>query len=277
MDRGTVRLILLILGVFFIAGYYLWERHKQKVLDFLDRKGEFDELEPEPAVQNPYQDAEDLLDSLNYRERKEPIFSDYGFDDDSTQESSREPDSTSTRATTPPPEPAGPAQPVRAVAEIQPSRTSQQPAPKTEATAKQAGGVGAPFIIQLSVVAGQGRTFPGEDLRDALLDLDLVHGDMGIFHRYDREYRQTLFSVASLVEPGTFPIDEMESFDSPGVVLFFQTGRVPDPLRVYDDLIATCHGLAERLGGFEWDEQRQPLTTEKIAHMRGLLEDAVEA
>jgi cell division protein ZipA len=97
---------------------------------------------------------------------------------------------------------------------------------------------------------------------------------MGIYHRYDREYREPLFSVASLAEPGTFPIDNMESFECPGVVLFFQPTQVKDPLDVFDDLVSTCHELAVKLDGVEWDETHQPLTVDRIALMRQRLEAA---
>ena len=133
--------------------------------------------------------------------------------------------------------------------------------------------MGAPFLIQISVVA-KGGFFNGLQLRDSLDDLRLIYGDMGIYHRYDREYRVPLFSVASLVEPGTFPIKDMENFECPGVVLFFQPPQVDEPLEVFDDLVATCHELALNLGGVEWDEKRQPLTREKINQMRGRLREA---
>jgi cell division protein ZipA len=254
-------MILLALGVLVIAGVYVWGRHKQKVLDFLQRRGEYDELgyalsadeSSESAAAQPEED-EDTFDSLNYTgtggremaaDRREPGFSggNEGADADHA-----------------------------ALAEPASSASVSQPAkPKPV----KAGALGAPFLIQISVVAGRDRVFRGEDLRDALLELDLAHGSMGIFHRYDRSYRESLFSVASLVEPGTFPMF-MDSFECPGVVLFFQPAQVSDPLAVFDDLVATCHELASRLGGIEWDETRQPLTPDKIAHMRALLEDACE-
>jgi len=83
-----------------------------------------------------------------------------------------------------------------------------------------------------------------------------------------------LFSIASLVEPGTFPIKDMENFQCPGIVLFFQPPQVDDPLSVFDDLVATCHELSVRLGGEEWDEKRQPLSHEKIQQMRNRLREA---
>lgn len=249
MDRDTVRLILAVAGVFVIVCIYVWGRHKQKLLDFLERRDEMEALgvgrSKKPAPASTEED-DALFDSLSYGGRKEPKVSDPLFAEDLDEE-----ELTSFE------EPPAPAE------------------NKGSASAKTAP-LGAPFLIQISVVAGRDKFFPGEELRDALLDLDLIHGDMGIFHRYDRQFRQTLFSVASLVEPGTFPMDDMESFECPGVVLFFQTAKVADPLSVYDDLVSTCHELALRLGGTEWDENRKPLTHEKIAHMRTLLEEAVD-
>jgi cell division protein ZipA len=128
-----------------------------------------------------------------------------------------------------------------------------------------------PSLIQVSVIAGPGRYFRGEELKQALLDADLLHGDMGIFHRYDVTFKKPQFSVASLVEPGTFPIDQMESFNCPGIALFFQVARVTDPLAVFDDLINTSRELAAQLHGIQWDESRQPLTASKISRLRHLL------
>jgi cell division protein ZipA len=256
MDKDTVRIVLLTLGVLIIAGVYVWGRYKRKVLDFLRRRGEYDEsgygpstrqsAEPaEPSAASGPEEDEDMFDSLNYTGTgsRESGFSgghDAGGADNSVF--------------------------------AEPAASAPQPAkPKPV----KAGALGAPFLIQISVVAGRDRFFRGEDLRDALLEMDLVHGSMGIFHRYDRAYRESLFGVASLVEPGTFPMF-MDSFECPGVVLFFQPAQVSNPLAVFDDLVATCHELASRLGGIEWDETRQPLTPDKIAHMRALLEDACE-
>ena len=134
--------------------------------------------------------------------------------------------------------------------------------------------VGAPFLIQASVVARPGETFSGEELRDALIDLGLVHGEMDIFHRYDRNFREPQFSVASLVKPGTFPMDRMDTFDCPGVVFFFQPTKVSDPLAVFDDLFETTRDLAEKLDGIEWDEHRQPLTDEGVRSLRDRVEEA---
>lgn len=246
MDRDTVRMILLVIGVIVIAGVYVWGRYKQRLLDFVHRRGEFDELGIEPMSEAELATyRQEPVETVRVIDRREPRISEPDLDEEDDFELDE-----------PKPAPAAPSA----------STAAQEPV--------KSAALGAPFLIQISVIAGLGKAFQGEELRDALVDLELVHGDMGIFHRYDRDYREPLFSVASLVEPGTFPVDDIEDFETPGVVLFFQPGRVADPLAVYDDLITTGHDLATRMNGIEWDDARKPLSREKIAHMRDLLQDA---
>ena len=243
MDTETLRLLLAVAGVFLIASVYIWGRYKKKMLDFVNQRGEYDELEDngEPP---PSEDVSTPAKSGYYSSsvaRKDPPISVNNADRGQRN----------LRAEQPKPIPT---EPVR------------RDPPRTDP-------LGAPFLIQISVVA-KGGFFNGLQLRDTLDDLRLIYGDMGIYHRYDREYRVPLFSVASLVEPGTFPIKDMENFECPGVVLFFQPPQVDEPLEVFDDLVATCHELAIALGGVEWDEKHQPLTSEKISQMRGRLREA---
>ena len=251
MDSQTLRLLLAAIGALVILGVYLWGRYKLKMLDFVNQSGEYDELEPEEEAP-PFDDVSTPAKVGFYSKgpvRKEgnpPVT----FEE---LDSFDEPDEVK-----PPVAVAKPKPPV-----AEPVRKEQ---PRTEP-------LGAPFLIQISVVS-EGGCFNGLQLRDTLDDLRLIYGDMGIYHRYDREYRVPLFSIASLMEPGTFPIKDMENFECPGMVLFFQPPQVDDPLEVFDDLVATCHELAMRLGGVEWDEKRQPLTLDKIAQMRSRLREA---
>lgn len=243
MDRDTVRLILIVAGVFLLAGIYLWGRYKPALLDWLAgrRRPEPSSLDEAEEIEepDPYRDE---IRAEGVTRRKEPHLSGLDVTDNEAYELEPIPEIGET---------AGPDTPAQAV-----------PDDATDS---------APFLIQVSVVAGPGRHFQGPELKQALLDVDLLYGDMGIFHRYDPDLTVTQFSVASLVEPGTFPIDDMTHFTCPGIILFFQTARATDPLSIYDDLVNTSRELAHRLHGIQWDEARQPLSASKIAHMRNLL------
>ena len=251
MDRDTVRLLLIVAGVIVLAGIYLWSRLREsgKQDPNLGDYGDFEESEEYDG--GDY--FEEEVRVITPGSRKEPQLSGLDFE---------ERDDFELEAVAPNPQ-TGKAE-----------TTDLDRSVDAPAGADTQGG--APFLIQISVVAGPGRFFHGPDLKQALLDVDLLFGDMGIFHRYDPELTQTQFSVASLIEPGTFPIDEMDGFECPGIVLFFQTARVSDPLSIYDDMVNTSRELAQRLHGIQWDETRQPLSAGKIAHMRNLLRQAAE-
>ena len=241
MDRDTVRLILVALAILVIAGIYLWGRFRTPTSELSVRQsgalGADDQGDEDFFVESVT-----VLNPSNIS-RKEPRFSGFERDESASLEDALLDD--------------------------------EYPPPDPSLGTQQDDSGGAPFLIQVSVVAGAGRVFHGPDLRQALIDADLLHGEMGIFHRYNQDLNQTLFSVASLVEPGTFPVDAMDDFECPGIVLFFQTARVSNPLGIYDDLVNTSRELAQQLHGVQWDETRQPLSASKIAHMRNLLKQPI--
>lgn len=163
-----------------------------------------------------------------------------------------------------------PAEEAAADIEIDSLRSADSPASEEEAIPQEPVKEPAerPPLIQISVVAKRGGHFNGAQLLQAFADLELKYGAMGIFHRHDPLSNAILFSAASLVNPGTFPIDEMDSFQCPGVTLFMQPRELDDPLEAFDGLVATCHELASRLDGVEWDAQRRPLSLQAIGEMR---------
>jgi len=242
LDTQTLRILLGVIGFIIIAAVYIWGRYKSKVLDFIFQRGEYDELGLDDIPKAPPKPVKTPVAAPASKDEDPPMSFD-GLEDNEFFSMGDTP------------EPAPTADPTPA--------ESHRTAP-----------LGAPFLIQISIVAYDDGYFDGAELRDALEDSRLIYGDMGIYHRYDRDLRVPLFSVASLVEPGTFPIKDMESFNCPGIVLFFQPPQVDDPLAVFDDLVSTCHELSVRLGGEEWDEKRQPLTQEKTQQMRARLREA---
>jgi cell division protein ZipA len=243
MDRETVRVVLLIVGVLVIAGIYVHGRYGARFGRFRGSSDGLGELPADWSMSERVESDDFLLDG-------EPD------GDDLPDTWGRESDDVRSERTL--------------------GEDGESPARGQDSRVSGDNAVGAPFLIQASVVARRGETFSGEELRDALLDLGLVHGEMDIFHRYDRAFREPLFSVASLVKPGTFPMDDMAGFDCPGVVFFFQPSKVADPLAVFDDLFETSRDLAEKLDGIEWDEHRQPLTEQSVRTLRDRVAMACE-
>lgn len=126
-----------------------------------------------------------------------------------------------------------------------------------------------PFeIIQIKVTAPKGGLFSGDQLLDALSEINLEFGSMDIFHKYAPGSEAPFFSVVNMVEPGTFPVDDTDQFHSPGVVFFLQVALSEQPLVAFDDMIGSVCQLAARLGGEIRDEDNELLSIEKTESIR---------
>jgi cell division protein ZipA len=122
-------------------------------------------------------------------------------------------------------------------------------------------------ILALRLVCAGPERFKGAALRAAFESEGLSFGRYNIFHR-EIEDGQALFSIASLVEPGSFDLNEMPTRDYPGVSLFAVLPGAIDGPRLFDELIATARRLADRLNGQLQDERRQMLTGARVLQMR---------
>ena len=125
----------------------------------------------------------------------------------------------------------------------------------------------AAAIIQFSVITKGDEDFNGADIFDALEELGLEYGSTKIFERVD-EHRFVHFGVASMVEPGTFPDEDIESFYCPGVTFFMQVDGLDDPVAVFDDYVSTIVLFAQRMDGVVLDHRRQVLTQEMVEAIR---------
>lgn len=121
-------------------------------------------------------------------------------------------------------------------------------------------------IVTLRVAAPPLERFEGRRLVAALRTAGLEYGKFSIFHKITAD-GTTLFSVASLVEPGTFDLDAIEGRRFPGVSLFAVLRSDADAAAL-DDMLGTAHGLAGNLHGTVQDERGAPLSPQKLADLR---------
>jgi cell division protein ZipA len=128
----------------------------------------------------------------------------------------------------------------------------------------------APSIIQFSVITKGHEDFNGIAIFNVLEGLGLEYGSMEIFERID-ENRFVHFGVASMLEPGTFPEENLESYFCPGVVFFMQVDGLDNPKIVFDDYIATAVLFAQKMDGVVLDHRRQPLTNDMVNAIRAAL------
>jgi cell division protein ZipA len=89
---------------------------------------------------------------------------------------------------------------------------------------------------------------------------------MNIFHSMHNG--STVFSIAKMVEPGFFDINNPESFQTPGVTLILQLpGPVPADV-AFEVLVSEAFEIANELGATVLDERRSTLTKQTVQHMR---------
>lgn len=125
-------------------------------------------------------------------------------------------------------------------------------------------------IIQFSVVAKNDAKFNGTKLADCLSAMGLQYMQSQIFQRLNAN-NQPNYTVASMLEPGTFPKQDMGNFRCSGIVFFMQPTTLHNPMEVYDELIDNITNLAITLDADIWDGNRQLLTIEKIQAIRNQL------
>lgn len=125
-------------------------------------------------------------------------------------------------------------------------------------------------LIVLHVTAGHGYVFTGPPLLDALERVGLQHGMHDIFHHMiDADSGPTpLFSVANMLEPGTFDLRTVDQLETPGVVLFLQLPGPFDGFTAFEKMLETARRLEDQLGGQLLDRQRCDLTGQAVEHLR---------
>jgi FtsZ-interacting cell division protein ZipA len=121
-------------------------------------------------------------------------------------------------------------------------------------------------ILSLRLAASPHR-IEGGRLLEVMLAEELQHGKYGIFHRVHQD-GTSIFSVASMVEPGSFDPDAMQSIQYPGVTLFAQLPASVPGMHALNELIACARRLQQSLGGTLQDDRGIPLTVHRIEKLR---------
>ena len=130
-------------------------------------------------------------------------------------------------------------------------------------------------VFILYVVAQAEEGFAGTDILETLLACDLRFGDMDFFHRHERASGRgpIEFSVANMMKPGVFDIDNMEPLQTRGLMFFVTLPGPADMLKAFDYMYETAKVVAKSLGGDIQDETRSMITRQSLEHMRQQIRD----
>ncbi len=128
-------------------------------------------------------------------------------------------------------------------------------------------------IIALYIRAPDGHEFAGPAIVRSMNSVGLRFGDMDIFHHYgagDLRTDAPLFSVANMLEPGYFDLQDIDKLATPGLAMFL---RLPGPLDGavgFELFLNTAQRLAEALSGDLYGDPKKLLGSTAIDKMRQL-------
>jgi cell division protein ZipA len=124
-------------------------------------------------------------------------------------------------------------------------------------------------IVTLRLVARDGGAFRGDELVLSLRGIGMRHGKFGIFHRYDGSNEDnTIFSAASLVEPGSFDMTNIKEQELPGISLFLILPGPVEGAEAFDMMMTAARAVAQALNGELLDESGSTLSIQRERYMR---------
>ena len=124
-------------------------------------------------------------------------------------------------------------------------------------------------IVTLRLVARDKGSFKGDELILSLRGIGMRHGKFGIFHRFDgNDENRTIFSAASLIEPGSFDLTNIKEQQIPGISLFLVLPGPVEAAEAFDSMLTAARTLAQSLDGELLDESGSTLSIQRERYMR---------
>ena len=238
----SLRWILLAVGIIFVLVIYILGRNRRRRNDSI-----IDELEddlPEFSAKN--------LDDLDEGVGEARILTGAGFAADDVTSIHVSADAEQNDVLFDVPVKDGPVERETAKGETAKERAEQ--------TAKTPSN-----IIVLYILPTADKELMGSQINSSVQAMGLTFGEMNIYH-YKPENR-TVFSIANMLEPGSFDADTIHDLKTSGLTIFMQISG-DDPLDDLTEMLQRSYQLAGLLDARLCNHKREPLTEQDAENYR---------
>lgn len=130
-------------------------------------------------------------------------------------------------------------------------------------------------IVSLQLMGRDGGKLTGSMVRSALNAEGLEYGTYQIFHRQHRDQNgmESVFSVANLVEPGSFDLDMLPTSELNGLSMFMVLPGPRPGVEAFADMLATGRRLATQLQAELTDQHGSTMSRQTADHLRDSIID----
>jgi cell division protein ZipA len=125
-------------------------------------------------------------------------------------------------------------------------------------------------VLVINVMARDGYSFDGDHLLQVLITAGLRFGGMNIFHHHlDSNAKEpVLYSVANVLNPGTFDLNNMSDFSTLGVSFFLALPTSINNLDAFGTMLSVAKKVKDGLDGELRDDQMNLMTPQTTEHYR---------
>lgn len=125
-------------------------------------------------------------------------------------------------------------------------------------------------IFVINILKQDGTGLSGKDLHNVFSVCDMRHGEMDIFHRFEKANAQgkIQFSVVNAIEPGTFDLKTIDELVTPGISLFMSLPGPDKPMEAFDAMAEVALVFARNFNATLHDDTHSDLTPQTLEHYR---------
>ncbi len=138
--------------------------------------------------------------------------------------------------------------------------------PSEPAVKPSANNTSEPQIFVIMVMS-TGQEFSMVDVNKALLGVGLIFNDNHIYVKRDN-MNNNIIKVANLLEPGTFPSEQLENCVTTGVAMILELPTTVKAPAAMHDLIMMARKVSQRLQGRLYNMERQLIKESDLQRMR---------